>query len=329
MIGNRLRHGFTAVAVVTAGLSIPAVAAPAAAVERAPDPCKWAPDVLPIPENTFHGRVTAGAGEWLAGMAGADGPNEAIRWRNGKADPLGPAFGLDTTVTAVNKDGVVVGTVTTPDGTQHAFRHHNGRFERLPESATTSTALDINEQGDIVGQDNGRLAVWPAAGRPRFLDTPAKEAPYGRAAIDDDGTVVARTGEVTAGALQWRTYAWKPDGTRVPLPTGDVQDVSGGEVVGATGNPDGVTTAASWHTTGMPRPYVGGSTVVALNDEGVTVGTGKNAEPLLWDGLLPSPLPTPRGHTQGAVTALNADEAGGFAYPTDDDGAVPVRWRCR
>jgi probable HAF family extracellular repeat protein len=332
MSGDRLRRGITAVAslaVVAAGVAAPAVVAPAAAVGPARGACAWTPDVLPLPDEAFHGRVTAGAGEWLAGVAGADGPNEAVRWHDGDVEPLGPAFGLDTAVAAVNGNGVVVGTATTPDGVQHAFRHVGGRYERLPESGGSSTALDVNAQGDVVGQDGGRLVVWPVTGPPRFLDVPAGEAPYGRAAIDDDGTVAARTGHVAAGALRWRTYAWTSGGTRASLPEGDVQDLRHGQLVGATGDPAGVTKAASWHADREPRPYVGGTTAVALNDAGLVVGANRNGEPLLWEGVLPTPLPTPPGHTPGTVTALNATEAGGVAYPADGDGAVPVRWRCR
>ena len=333
MSGDRLRRGITAVAslavVAAAGVSAPAVVAPAAAMGPARGACVWTPGVLPLPDGTFHGRVTAGAGAWLAGEAGTDGPNEAVRWRDGEAERLGAAFGLDTAVAAVNRDGVVVGTVTAPDGTQHAFRHRGGRFERLPESGGSSTALDVNARGDVVGQDGGRLVVWPAAGPPRFVDVPAGEAPYGRAAIDDDGTVAARTGHVAAGALRWRTYAWTPDGTRVPLPTGDVADLRDGRVVGAKGDPGGVTTAAGWRENGDAHPYVGGVAAVALNDDGVVAGAGAHGEPVVWDGVLPTPLPTPLGHTTGAVTALNADDAGGFAYPVDGDGPAPVRWRCR
>jgi probable HAF family extracellular repeat protein len=332
MSGSRFRRGATAVAslaVVAVGASVPVVVTPAAAVESARDTCAWAPEVLPLPEYAFHGRVTAGAGQWLAGVAGVDGPNEAVRWRQGEVEPLGPAFGLDTAVTAVNEDGVVVGTATDPAGVQHAFRHHGGRFERLPESGGSSTALDINARGDVVGHDGSRLVVWPVTGPPRFLATPPGEAPYGRAAIDDDGTVAARTGHVAAGALRWRAYAWARAGARSSLPPADVQDLRQGRIVGTTGDPDVVTTAASWGTDREPRPYVGGATAVALNDEGVVAGEGRNGEPVAWDGVLPTPLPTPPGHTPGAVTALNTTEAAGFAYPEDGDGAVPVSWHCR
>ena len=349
-VRRRLPRRVTAAAslavVVAAGVAAPAVVAPATAMGPAqgsgPRACEWAPDVLPLPDGAWYGRVTAGAGGWLAGVVGADGANQAARWRDGEVELLGSAaggpgdrfpdvtaFGLHTAVTAVNRDGVVVGTVTGPGRAQHAFRYRDGRFERLPETGGSSTALDVNAHGDVVGHDGSRLVVWPAAGPPRVLGMPPGEAPYGRAAVDDDGVVAARTGYVAAGALRWHGYAWRPDGTRVPLAVGDVQDLWRGQVVGALGEPHGVTTAAGWRAGGEPRVFLGGTTAVAVNDDGVVVGAGGNGEPLLWDGALPTPLPAPKRHVPGAVTALNDHEAGGFAIPRYGDGAVPLRWVCR
>jgi uncharacterized membrane protein len=158
---------------------------------------------------------------------------------------------------------------------------------------------------------------------------PPGEAPYGRAAVDDDGVVAARTGYVEAGALRWHGYAWTPDGTRVSLPDGDVQDVAHGQVVGALGELYGETTAAGWGAGHGTRGFLGGTTAVAVNDDGLVVGAGENGEPLLWDGVLPTSLRAPLRHTTGAVTALNEREAGGFAFPVTGDGAVPLRWRCQ
>lgn len=328
----RVRRGVTAMAslaVVAAGAAAPAVVASATAMGPASGACEWTPDVLPLPDGAFHARVTAGAGEWLAGIAGADGVNQAVRWHDGEVESLGAAFGLHTAVTGVNADGVVVGTVTGTDRAQHAFRFRDDRFERLPESGGSSTALDVNARGDVVGHDGSRLVVWPATGPPRFLDVPPGEAPYGRAAVGDDGVVAARTGYVAAGALRWRGYAWTPDGARVSLPAGDVQDVGHGQVVGALGELYGETAAAGWGVDDDARQFLGGTTAVAVNDDGLVAGAGGNGEPLLWDGALPTSLPTPRRHTTGAVTALNDREAGGFAFPVTGDGAVPLRWQCR
>jgi uncharacterized membrane protein len=269
--------------------------------------------------NAADGKVTAGAGEWLAGAVSGEGPRQAVRWREGHPDPLGPAFGLDTAVHAINADGVIAGTVTGPDQRLHAIRHRGG-YERLPETGGHSTALDINTRGDIVGHDGARIVVW-TGDHVRPLPLPTGEAPYGNAAIDDDGTVMASAGQVTNGKLQWHTYRWSPDGTRTPLPAGDVHDLHNGQAVGAT--PGDAPQAVTWRGDAM----LGGRAATAMNADAVA-GTGIDGTPHIWTKALPEPLPTPPEHHPGEVTALNTHEAGGFAYPDNADGAVPVRWRC-
>ena len=285
--------------------------------------------MLPLPDNTFQGRVTAGAGAWLAGVAGADGPNQAVRWHGGEVESLGLAFGMDTSVAAVSEEGVVVGTATGPDGNS----------TRTATATATSTTVGVRRLVDSAGRQRpGRLrgpgatsalVVWPVDGPVRLLDLPPEEAPYGQAAIVDDGTVAARTGHVAAGELRWRGYAWIPDGTRLALPEDDVQDLWRGQIVGATGDPDGVTTAARWRADRSPRPYLGGATAVAVNDEGLVVGAGRNGEPLLWGGgVLPTQLPTPPRHLPGAVTAVNKQEAAATYSKTRTAAACWCFSRC-
>ena len=192
----------------------------------------------------------------------------------------------------------------------------------------SSVALDINARGEIAGYDGAALVVWPPAGPARVLAMPAGATPFGRPAIDDDGTVVARTGRLEGGAMRWQGYSWTPEGTRLPLSTGDVQDLRHGRVVGASTPPAG--SAIGWNLDGgRPELYPGGVTAVAVNRAGVVVGAGPAGEPLLWDGPIPTPLPAPPGYYPGSVAALNDHEAGGFVSPNDDYGIVPVRWSCR
>jgi hypothetical protein len=107
-----------------------------------------------------------------------------------------------------------------------------------------------------------------------------------------------------------------------------VQDLRLGRVVGASTPPAG--SAIGWLLDGgRPRLYLGGVTAVAVNRDGLVVGAGPAGEPLLWEGLVPTSLPTPPGYYPGSVAALNDREAGGFVSPNDDFGIVPVRWRCR
>jgi hypothetical protein len=126
--------------------------------------------------------------------------------------------------------------------------------------------------------------------------------------------------------LRLRGYLWLPDGTRNALPDGDVRDVRHGRVVGATG-PGQATT---WSRDGRAGTLVGGDVGVAVNRDGLVVGTAATGESLLWSAALaPQPLPPPLGHHPGAVAAINDSEAGGYSFPPDRNDGVPVRWRCQ
>lgn len=298
------------VAAVTVGTQ------PATLGQRA---CVWSADVLPLPHNAIEGRVTAGDGDWLAGATGA---GAALLWRDGRLVVLGRAFGLDTHLSAVNPGGVAVGYVTEADGARRAVRYRDG-FEYLPGG---SEALDVDPEGTVVGYDGPTLVVWTAGGTRRTLPMPAGEYPFGRPSIDDDGTVVARTGKVADGTVRWRVHAWAPDGTRRALPASDgvlVEDVRHGRVIGLVAQDAVVWTRGD--RTVLPR----GASVAAVNADGVVVGAGPDERSLIWrDGGLPKPLPPPRRHFPGAVTAMNDDEPGGYSFPPGDGGSVPVRWRC-
>jgi hypothetical protein len=292
-----------------------AVGAPAAAVGPARVGCEWSAELLPLPDNAYDGRVLGGAGDWLVGVADEQG----VLWQDGQLVAAGSAFGLPTELLAVNGKGVAVGYVIGSDGRQHAVRYAGG-YEYLPGSV----AMDINESGDAVGYDQGVLTVWPAAGPARILDMPTGSVPYRRPVIDDDGTIVVQAGWIEGQKLRSRVYAWAPDGTRTPVPVGEVEDVKRGRVVGTSGE----LVAIGWGGGGT-HVYRGGVRAVAVNDAGVVVGAGPAGEPLVWAGAEPTELPAPQDFYPGSVAAINDRDAGGFVSPLDDLGAVPVRWWCR
>jgi hypothetical protein len=292
-----------------------AVGAPAAAVEPARVGCTWSAELLPLPDNAFSGRVTGGGGAWLVGVADGQG----VLWRDGRLEAAGRAFNENTELLAVNGKGVAVGRVLGGDGRQHAVRYSGG-FEYLPGSV----AMDVNESGDVVGFDGSTLMVWPVAGPARILAMPTGSAPYGRAVIDDDGTVVARVGWIADQKLRTWVYAWAPDGSRTSVPVGEVEDVRHGRVVGTAAE----MAAIGWED-GRTHVYRGGVRAVAVNDGGVVVGAGPAGEPLLWAGSQSVQLPTPADYYPGLVTAINDRDAGGFVSPLDDLGTAPVRWRCQ
>lgn len=292
------------------------VGSPAAAVGPARAGCDWSSELLPLPDDAVNGRVTGGSGEWLVGTA----DDQGALWRDGRLVMSEAAFGLPTELLAVNGKGVAVGGVLGGDRRQHAVRFAGGGYEYLPGSVAT----DVNESGVAVGVDRAVLVVWTADGVTRKPDMPTGSFVLGPAVIDDDGTVVARVGWVAGQKLLSRTFAWAPDGTRTPVPVGEVADVDAGHVVGTTGN----SVAVGWDD-GVTRVYRGGVRATAVNGAGTVVGAGPNGEPLVWDGAVPVALPAPDDYYPGSVLAINDRDAGGFVSPLDDLGAVPVRWRCR
>jgi len=336
MIETR-RGGVLGLAVVA--LFVVGALVPAAAVGPPAGGCVWTASLLPLPEGAFDGMVTAGAGTWFAGVAdGMDG----VRWHDGRVERLGQAFGLDTTLHGINANGEAVGSVAGADHRRHAVRYRGRGYEYLPETAGDSVALDVNARGEIAGFDGATLVVWPPDGPARVLAMPPNATAYGHPSIDDDGTVVARTGQLAGDAMRWQSYAWPPadeegpaggvgepaGGTRLPVPVGEVRDIRHGQVVGASIPPTG--SAMGWALDGgRARLYPGGVTAVAVNGAGLVVGAGSAGEPLLWDGFVPTVLPAPPGYFPGSVTALTDREAGGFVSPDDDYGIVPVQWRCR
>ncbi|TDV55075.1 hypothetical protein CLV71_103316 [Actinophytocola oryzae] len=295
-------------------------ASPAAAVGPGRAECVWSAELLPLPEGAFAGRVTGGAGDWLAGVA----DDQGVLWRHGRLVAAGRAFGSATELRAVNPDGIAVGSAAGTDGRPRAVRF-DGAYEYLPAGGT-SVAMDVNARGDAVGYDGAALVVWPLDGPARILAMPSGYAAYRQPIIDDDGTVVARTGHIQNGKLRWQGFAWNPDGPRVPVELGDVRDMRDGFVVGAAGED---MVAAGWGLDGRPaKVFPGGTAAVAVGRDGVVVGAGRVGEPLLWNGSTPVPLPSPAGYVPGSVTAMGDREAGGFVAPANDLGTFPVRWTC-
>lgn len=316
-----LRVGFAGVA-VAAAVAAMTVVTQAAAIGPAHATCVWKPEVLPLPADAEQGQVTAGDGDWLAGVVYSGQAIEGVLWHDGRLAASGPAFGRDTRLHAVNPDGVAVGQVAG----NHAVRYRDGRYEYLPATAGRSNALDINPRGDVVGYDGADVVVWQADGVVRKLAVPAGEYPDGRPAIDDDGTVVAWTGRVDVDLTFRRSvYTWAPDGTRTPLADDmDVRDVRKGLVVGSLAGAVGRTAG------GHVKTYPGGTVAVAVNRTGTAVGTNSFGELLLWSpGEVPVKLARPAGYQAGEVTTVNDHEAGGYSFPRDDAGSRPVRWVCR
>jgi probable HAF family extracellular repeat protein len=88
----------------------------------------------------------------------------AVLWRDGRAVDLGTLGRTYGIALAINERGQAVGSSTTADGESHAVLWQDGQVIDLGALAGAerwSTAVDINDRGQILGEVDGRPAVWP------------------------------------------------------------------------------------------------------------------------------------------------------------------------
>src|SRR5262245_32445392 len=135
----RLRHLVaTTTLAIAMTVTVPAIASAAALA------CTWTPSILPVPAAiTGSTAITAadsaggfaGSGQIASRFGGALAIH-ALRWQGGQVTDYGtvPNSTDKLSVTAVNRDGVVVGTTQKRNvtGTQ-AFRSRGTVLEALPE----------------------------------------------------------------------------------------------------------------------------------------------------------------------------------------------------
>jgi probable HAF family extracellular repeat protein len=89
-------------------------------------------------------------------------PYRAVLWHDGTTVDLG-SLGGSSVALAVNEHRQVVGHSTTADGESHAVLWQDGQvidLGALAGAETSSTAVDINDRGQILGEVDGRPAVW-------------------------------------------------------------------------------------------------------------------------------------------------------------------------
>lgn len=78
-------------------------------------------------------------------------PYRAFLYSQGEFTTLGTLGGNYSAATAINDDGAVIGSSFTRDGRRHAFLYENGKMTDLTPAADYSTAVDINNFGQVVG----------------------------------------------------------------------------------------------------------------------------------------------------------------------------------
>jgi probable HAF family extracellular repeat protein len=248
----------------------------------------------------------------------------------------------ESTATAINEQGQVVGASDVKGGTSHAFHWANGRMRDLGavRGLGESEATDINERGQIVGSsyvwdENGRID----RSRPLLWDNGRMQAlarPAGRAgaawAINGEGSIV--------GFVE--IDKWGPDRHAVLWQKGTMRDLGAGsdpdseataineasQVVGVTGtiDPNAVMFESSgflWEN-GVMRNLGNLASgwsgwVAGLNDRGQIVGM-RRGHATVWESGEARDLATSRGEYSEATDINDRGQiVGSWARNADAD----------
>jgi probable HAF family extracellular repeat protein len=117
--------------------------------------------ILPGCRDTMANDLAAN-GEVVGTADNADGKSLAFSWTNGLLAPLPPPTGCTNSyASAVNKQGMVAGSASDGPVKFHAVVWTAARPSELPASeGKDSSALAINDAGDVVGQCNNHACLW-------------------------------------------------------------------------------------------------------------------------------------------------------------------------
>ena len=141
------------------------------------------------------------------------GQSHVVVWVGGKVRDLG----FQGTVNGINDHGVIVGTAFTAGGTSSAFRWANGRLTTLTalgvRPSPRTTAVDINESGQIVGEDASGPFLLTGRRLERLTRPGARMTMV--TAINDRGEISGAGSTATATDLP---MIWSRTGVRI-LPT--------------------------------------------------------------------------------------------------------------
>jgi uncharacterized membrane protein len=243
---------------------------------------------------------------------------------------------------AVNSLGDIAGSTFDDETSRDTpWRYHDGQFTDLPTEPPghSATPTGINAAGTISGfvrdaSDTVQPVIWSLDNVMRRLPLPPGDEAGLAEDIDDDGTIVGKTGSQADGAF--RPVRWRPDGTVErfpgiqPNPNTGFEDLAirGGWVTGTEfHDPNSTPSQVLRWSGGTSQPEtLGQGTAEAVNSHGsvVMLSLPDAKLQLVQNGVvrsLPSddePFPTAR------VTALTDDHiAYGYWHST------PMRWDCR
>jgi len=228
---------------------------------------------------------------------------------------LGTLGGDNSSATAMNDRGDVVGRAQAADGTYRGFFWRQGRMVDL--GAFTPT--DVNNQGQVIGTRDGGLGgyVWHQGVMRKLDGTPV--------AINDRGQIVGNT---NAGPFLWT------NGHVRPLPLDAVSDINErGQVSGGVLHPPDGFHAAVWHlgrVTDLGAGPFNRSNTYALNDRGWAIGWHFSARQdprgILWRHGRALDVGTLGGNTTELRAINNRGEILAVSTATDNF-ARPALWR--
>ncbi|MEV7278698.1 hypothetical protein [Streptomyces sp. NPDC093111] len=211
---------------------------------RAARAVRWGPDgratLLPLPPLTRYSEALyvderGVAYGWASHSSGAN--KQAVRWdTSGNVTNLGTFGGQWSEVRDVNDQGTAVGSAGAPGyESWAAVAPPSGTYQQLPGGVHDSTAIAVNNHGDVLGAVNAQRVLWRNGGmtalRP-LPDTRSLEAYE----LNDSGMSVGKSGDFAT--------VWDASGTPTPLPTGPRVDYSYGLRINNSGQVLGW--AATW-----------------------------------------------------------------------------------
>lgn len=246
-------------------------------------------------------------------------------------------------VTAVNNNGLVVGSCSYPNGTFRAWAWTPGQFRELAGlGGNVVKAYGVNNRGDIVGESNlrgvkfGRACMWRADGQLIDLGTLGGFGSWA-ISINDNREIVGRswvTGNTMAHAFIHRNGIMTDLGV-LPGPTNYYSAANAinaaGAIVGLSDGTGGYPNPTQWVSSSLTNlaPSAVSGEALSVNDSGIVVGImrwGQLDQATAFTGTGPINLGRLAGDTEGVCNDINnvGQAVGNSARPTL---ARAVLWR--
>jgi probable HAF family extracellular repeat protein len=202
---------------------------------------------------------------------------------------LGTLGGATSRAVAINDRGEIAGSSAMADGSTHAFLwspRSRGSNKQGMQDLGTGEAVDVNNAGQVVGNDAGRVFVWtPGTGR---RDLGMLGGMTSRATdLNDRGQIVGAVEVMTGENTVSHAFRWDPRRGVRDLGIGTAMAVNAsGQVAGV----EGEMTGFFWDSRTGRQPITanpgGGVTgfnmyISGINDRAQVIGTAIQA--FIWD----------------------------------------------